>query len=286
MMIRAYHAATRRRPTKVLVPDTAHGTNPASCTLNGYEMVPIKTGADGISAPRGREAARDAHDDDVAAIMMTNPNTLGLFEEHLGEIARLVHEAGGLVYSDGANLNALLGRARPGDVGVDVMQINLHKTFTTPHGGGGPGSGAVGVVAQASSRSCPSPTVEKAGDKYRLDYRSAAVDRPAAQLLRQLRHVRARLHVHPRAGRRRARRTRRRWRSSTPTTCARVLADHLLARRTTSRRCTRSCSPTRSSSSETGVQTLDVAKRLIDYGYPPADGVLPAAAVTAARARS
>ncbi|NOZ00702.1 MAG: glycine dehydrogenase subunit 2 [Deltaproteobacteria bacterium] len=130
---------------KVLVPDTAHGTNPASCVLSRFKAVEIKSSEEGILDPA--EVAR-VMDDDVAAIMITNPNTLGLFEQDLPEVARIVHEKGGLVYGDGANLNAVMGRTRPASLGIDVMQFNLHKTFSTPHGGGGPGSGPVGVVRE------------------------------------------------------------------------------------------------------------------------------------------
>src|SRR5580692_5243844 len=140
MMIRAYHNDHGRSPRRVLIPDSAHGTNPASCALNGLTAVPFQTGSDGIIHP---ENIAPLLDDDVAAIMVTNPNTLGLFERNLPVIARMIHERGGLVYGDGANLNALMGRARPGDLGIDIMQFNLHKTFTTPHGGGGPGCGPV-----------------------------------------------------------------------------------------------------------------------------------------------
>ena len=132
--------------------------------------------------------------------MITNPSTLGLFEEQLGEIADVVHAAGGLVYMDGANLNALLGKVRPGEAGVDVMHINLHKTFTTPHGGGGPGSGVVGVGKELEPF-LPTPTVEKNGEKVRARLQAPEIDRPAALVLRQLRHVRARVHVHSRARR-------------------------------------------------------------------------------------
>jgi glycine dehydrogenase subunit 2 len=144
MMIRAYHQDRGRSPKKVLIPDTAHGTNPASCALNGLSAVPFPVGERGIVEP---ERLAPFVDDDVAALMITNPSTVGLFESHLPKIAAMVHERGGLVYGDGANLNALMGRARPGDIGIDVMQFNLHKTFTTPHGGGGPGCGPVGYKA-------------------------------------------------------------------------------------------------------------------------------------------
>jgi len=160
-MMRAWHQArgdTRR--TRILIPDSAHGTNPASTTMAGFSAVELP------SDTRGNidlDAVRAACDETCAGIMMTNPNTLGLFEEHIGEVLRLVHDCGGLVYGDGANLNALAGIARPGDLGVDVMHFNLHKTFSTPHGGGGPGSGPVGVSARLADF-LPGPIVERAGD--------------------------------------------------------------------------------------------------------------------------
>ncbi len=168
MMIRAHHQAQGRDPKKVLIPDTAHGTNPASCALNGLEAVPFPVGDDGIVTPEG---IAPFVDDDVAAIMVTNPNTVGLFESHIAEIAELIHGKGGLVYGDGANLNALMGKARPGDLGIDVMQFNLHKTFTTPHGGGGPGCGPVGYKALLDPFA-PVPVVEKQGENFVLDYDS------------------------------------------------------------------------------------------------------------------
>lgn len=143
MICRAYHderGDTKR--TKVIIPDSAHGTNPASAAVAGLDVVSVKSLPDGTVDV---EALKPLLDDTVAAMMMTNPNTLGIFERQIPEIARLVHEAGGLMYYDGANLNPMLGMARPGDMGFDVMHINLHKTFSTPHGGGGPGSGPVGV---------------------------------------------------------------------------------------------------------------------------------------------
>jgi glycine dehydrogenase subunit 2 len=164
MMIRAYHQARGNPRRRVLVPDTAHGTNPASCALNGYDVVQLASGPDGRLHP---EVVRAAMDEDVAAIMITNPNTLGIFESHIAEIAEIVHAKGGLVYGDGANLNALLGVARPGDMGFDVMQFNLHKTFATPHGGGGPGSGPV-AVKEGLVPYLPLPLVVRDGAAYRL----------------------------------------------------------------------------------------------------------------------
>lgn len=158
MIMRRFHMLTgHMQRTKVIVPDSAHGTNPASAAVCGLEVVQVK------SLPDGRvdvDALKELLDDTVAGMMMTNPNTLGLFESRVGEIADLVHEAGGLMYYDGANLNPLLGVARPGDMGFDIMHVNLHKTFSTPHGGGGPGSGPVGV-AHGLEDLLPTPRVER-----------------------------------------------------------------------------------------------------------------------------
>ena len=144
MIMRQYHMAKGDlKRTKVIVPDSAHGTNPASAAVCGLEVVEVKSNADGLVDV---EALKPLLGDDIAGIMMTNPNTLGLFEREIGEIATLVHGCGGLLYYDGANMNPLLGMVRPGDMGFDIMHLNLHKTFSTPHGGGGPGSGPVGVA--------------------------------------------------------------------------------------------------------------------------------------------
>ncbi|HMT05056.1 MAG: aminomethyl-transferring glycine dehydrogenase subunit GcvPB [Solirubrobacterales bacterium] len=142
LLTRAYHADQGRNPGKVLTPDTAHGTNPASVTMAGYEVVKVATNEKG-----GVDVAdlKSKIDDDVACLMLTNPNTLGVFDENIAEMAGLVHEAGGLLYYDGANLNAIMGQARPGDMGFDIVHVNLHKSFSQPHGGGGPGAGPIAV---------------------------------------------------------------------------------------------------------------------------------------------
>ena len=143
MIIKAYHESRNdHQRTKVIVPDSAHGTNPASAAVCGLDVVEVKSTPDGLVDV---EHLKTLLGDDIAGMMMTNPNTLGLFEVHIPEITKLIHDCGGLMYYDGANLNPLLGECRPGDMGFDVMHINLHKTFSTPHGGGGPGSGPVGV---------------------------------------------------------------------------------------------------------------------------------------------
>ncbi len=164
LMIRAYHTAHGNPRKKILIPDTAHGTNPASAALCNYQVVEIKSGKEGILTA---EAVAAVMDENVAALMLTNPNTLGLFEKNIAEIAKIVHSKGGLVYCDGANQNALLGQARVGDMGVDVLHFNLHKTFTTPHGGGGPGSGPV-AVKKILEPYLPIPRVLKEGKQYHL----------------------------------------------------------------------------------------------------------------------
>ncbi len=165
-IIHAYHNARGNKKSKVIVPDSAHGTNPATSAMVGYEIVQVK------SNERGGvdlESLKSVLDDQVAALMLTNPNTLGLFDENIHVIADMVHKAGGLLYYDGANANAIMGYARPGDAGFDVCHLNLHKTFSTPHGGGGPGSGPVGVKKELIPF-LPTPTVENDGQKYYLDY--------------------------------------------------------------------------------------------------------------------
>lgn len=161
MVIRAYHLSRGDNArTKVIVPDSAHGTNPASAAVAGLEIVEVKSRPDGTVDV---DDLRPLLDETIAAVMMTNPNTLGIFEKNIPEIAELVHKAGALLYYDGANLNPMLGVARPGDMGFDVMHINLHKTFSTPHGGGGPGSGPVGVRA-GLEQFLPNPRVIKKED--------------------------------------------------------------------------------------------------------------------------
>ena len=165
LMMRAYHhdrGDTKR--TKILIPDSAHGTNPASTTMSGFQMIELP------SDKRGNvdmDALRAACDDTVVGLMLTNPNTLGLFDEHIMQIAEVVHDCGGLLYGDGANLNALLGIFKPAALGFDVMHYNLHKTFSTPHGGGGPGSGPVGATEKLS-KYLPGPIVAKANDQTEI----------------------------------------------------------------------------------------------------------------------
>lgn len=167
LIIKAYHASRGdSKRNKIIVPDSAHGTNPSSAQVAGFDIVEIKSDKYGAV---DIEALKAVLDDEVAGLMLTNPSTLGLFEKNIKEIADLVHEAGGLLYYDGANMNAIMGITRPGDMGFDVMHYNLHKTFSTPHGGGGPGSGPVGV-REDLVKFLPCPMVEKNGDKYTLNY--------------------------------------------------------------------------------------------------------------------
>ncbi len=165
MIMKAYHE--RRgdlKRTKMIIPDSAHGTNPASAAMLGFDCITIKSTPNGLV---DLEALKQALSDEVAGIMLTNPNTLGLFETDILEISHLVHDSGGLLYYDGANLNALLGVARPGDMGFDIMHMNLHKTFSTPHGGGGPGSGPVSVK-QHLAHLLPNPRIVKANGRYEI----------------------------------------------------------------------------------------------------------------------
>jgi glycine dehydrogenase subunit 2 len=175
LLTRSYHADRGEKRTKVLTPDTAHGTNPASVTMAGYEVVQVATDArGGVDV----DDLRAKVDDEIACLMLTNPNTLGLFDENIHEIAAIVHEAGGTLYYDGANLNAIMGHSRPGDMGFDIVHVNLHKSFSQPHGGGGPGSGPI-AVSERIEPYLPVPRVVRregrngAAPSYDLDH-----DRP------------------------------------------------------------------------------------------------------------
>jgi glycine cleavage system P protein (glycine dehydrogenase) subunit 2 len=167
MLIKAYHEKNGEIKRKnIILPDSAHGTNPSSAQIVGYNVIEIK------STPEGDvdvEALKEHLNDELAGFMLTNPSTLGIFEANIKEISTLIHEAGGLLYYDGANMNAIMGKARPGDMGFDVMHYNLHKTFSTPHGGGGPGCGAIGFKNKLAPFQ-PVPVIEKIDNKYHLNY--------------------------------------------------------------------------------------------------------------------
>ena len=166
MIIKKYFEEKGEHRTKVIVSDSAHGTNPASAAMAGFQVVEIESNQKGMI---DLAALREAVDQEVAALMLTNPNTLGIFEKDILEIAEIVHQAGGLLYYDGANMNAIMGYVRPGDMNFDVLHFNLHKTFSTPHGGGGPGAGPVGVK-EFLSPYLPAPVLSKDQDRYYWDY--------------------------------------------------------------------------------------------------------------------
>ncbi|MEE9514942.1 MAG: aminomethyl-transferring glycine dehydrogenase subunit GcvPB [Candidatus Brocadiales bacterium] len=166
MIVRAYYEKKGEARKKILIPDSAHGTNPASAALCGFDVVEVESNRQGMM---DTGALRKAVSSDVAALMITNPNTLGIFEKDIAESCHILHEAGGLVYCDGANMNAMLGRMRPGDMGIDLLHLNLHKTFTGPHGGGGPGSGPLGVTA-ALRPFLPVPRIEQKHGTYMFNY--------------------------------------------------------------------------------------------------------------------
>jgi glycine dehydrogenase subunit 2 len=247
----------------VLVPDSSHGTNPATAARCGFRIVSIP------SNERGRvdlEALRQAVDERTAVLMLTNPNTLGLFEEEIGELTRVVHEAGGLVYCDGANMNAILGRARPGDMGFDLMHFNLHKTFSTPHGGGGPGAGPV-AVKEFLAEYLPVPVVERVGEQYRRDWqrpRSIGRMHGWGGNFGILARAYAYIHSNGAEGLKEI--------SETAVLNANYLASQLAERFRFDygTRCMHEFVLSARPQKERGVAALDIGKRLMDYGfYPP-----------------
>lgn len=261
LLIRAWQKARGNPRKKVLIPDTAHGTNPASCALCSYDVVSIRTGTSGLLEPR---AVAEQMDEEVAALMLTNPNTCGLFEKHIVEISEIVHAKGGLVYFDGANLNALMGIAKPGDMGVDVMHFNLHKTFSTPHGGGGPGSGPVGVT-EALARYLPTPMVNLRDGQYVLDEVPESIGKLKSFNGHVGMHIRAYAYAMALGAAGLADTSR----------YAVLNANYLLARLKETYYAPypgpvmHECILTDRNQSARGVKTLDIAKRLMDYGYHP-----------------
>ncbi len=270
LIIRAYHRARNdMKRTKILIPDSAHGTNPASAALGGFTVVEVPSDERGGVDVEALEAAMD---DTVAGLMLTNPNTLGLFDENIERIEKIVHGKGGLLYYDGANANAILGISRPGDMGFDVLHFNLHKTFGTPHGGGGPGSGPV-AVKDFLEPFLPVPTVVLEDGKYRLNY-----DRP--QTIGQMKSfygnflVMVKAYAYIRSlgpdGLREASRD------------AVLNANYLLSRVREyydvpyDRYCKHEfvISPSKIKK-QTGVRTLDISKRLLDYGVHPPTNYFP-----------
>ncbi len=263
LMIRAFHEARGGARRLVLIPDSAHGTNPATAAMAGYSVRTIRSNGRGTMDLEDLAANMT---EEVACLMLTNPNTLGIFEDKIKEVAAIVHAKGGLIYMDGANLNAMLGIARPGDFGVDCLHLNLHKTFSTPHGGGGPGAGPVAVKAGLAPY-LPVPRIEKAEDgSFRLNYdRPDSIGRVRAffgnfgVLVRALAYI---LTCGPDGLRKlsehavlNANYIRKRLESyydlpfKTPTLHEVVFSDKL--------------------QNKSGVQTMDIAKRLLDYGFHP-----------------
>ena len=268
MLMRAFidardgEGASARRRT-MLIPDSAHGTNPASANLSGFTVKTIRSTAEGLT---DLEHLRDlCSHGDVAGLMLTNPNTLGLFEKNIREICRIVHDAGGLVYMDGANMNALVGFARPGDMGVDVIHLNLHKTFSTPHGGGGPGCGPCCCTKELEPF-LPVPRIIKEGEEYRLDFdRPQSIGRVKAFFGNFGMMVRALAYIltHGYDGLREA------------TEAAVLNARYIAHGLSTDYDKPFASAPmhevvfTDKRQSRKGVHTLDIAKRLIDYGFHP-----------------
>lgn len=263
MLIRAFHEAKGDfKRIKVIIPDSAHGTNPASATVAGFETITVKSNEKGLV---DLEDLKRVVGVDTAALMLTNPNTLGLFEENIQELAAVVHDAGGKLYYDGANLNAVLSKARPGDMGFDVVHLNLHKTFTGPHGGGGPGSGPVGVKADLIPF-LPKPIITNQGDEFVLDYnRPQSIGRVKPYYGNFGINVRAYTYI----------------RSMGPDGLKAVTEDAVLNANYMMRKlapyydlpfdkhCKHEFVLSGKRQKKLGVRTLDIAKRLLDFGYHP-----------------
>lgn len=262
LMIRARFEDKKEKRDKILIPDSAHGTNPASSSLAGFKVVKIK------SNPEGEvdlNSLSKNMNEEVACIMLTVPNTLGLFERNILNIAKIVHSKGGFVYLDGANLNALMGITKPGDFGVDIMHFNLHKTFSTPHGGGGPGSGPVGVKEKLVPY-LPLPTIEKKEDTYYLNYqrpKSIGKVRSFYGNVKVVIKAYCYLRILGKEGLRKvsenailsANYIRKKLEDCYPSPYKGV--------------CMHECVLSGESKREKGVRTLDIAKRLLDFGIHP-----------------
>ena len=267
MLIRAFldkrdgEASKDRRV--MLIPESAHGTNPASAALAGFTVKAIRATADGLTDMAHLRELCDQGG--VAGVMFTNPNTVGIFEKDIKEICEIIHTAGGLVYMDGANMNALVGVARPGDMGVDVIHLNLHKTFSTPHGGGGPGCGPCCCTAELAEF-LPTPRVEKSGETYRLNYdKPESIGRVKAffgnfgMMVRALSYI----YTHGAEGLREA--------TEAAVLNARYVSKQLedTFHKPYESDCMHEAIFSHKNQSKKGVVTLDIAKRLIDYGFHP-----------------
>lgn len=263
MMMKEYHIKRGDLERNIIVvPDSAHGTNPASAAVAGFDIIEIKSKENGLV---DLEALKNVMSDKIAGFMLTNPNTLGLFDENILEISNIVHEAGGLMYYDGANANAILGISRPGDMGFDVVHLNLHKTFSTPHGGGGPGAGPVGVKKHLAPF-LPLPVVSKNDEKYYFDY-----DRPLS--IGKVRSFYGNFGVLVRAysyimsmGPDGLKEVAENAVLNANYIAQKLKDDYLLA---FDKICMHECVLSGDKQKALGVSTLDIAKRLLDFGYHP-----------------
>jgi glycine dehydrogenase subunit 2 len=262
LIFSAYHKCRGSRRTKILIPDTAHGTNPASAALCGLHPVPVKSGPKGVLDP---EVIAKLMDEETAGIMVTNPNTLGFFEENIKKIAEIVHAGGGLVYGDGANMNAIMGVVDLKKCGVDILHLNLHKTFSTPHGGGGPGAGPVCVIRDLE-KFLPFPRAVKEGERYRLDYncpksvgRIHAFHGNFGILIRAYSYILSMGAKHLKKA------------SQLAVLNANYIKEKLKAdlHLPYDRPCMHECVFTDQEQHDQKVSTLDMAKRLMDFGYHP-----------------
>jgi glycine dehydrogenase subunit 2 len=262
MILRSYFSHAKRSRSKVLIPDTAHGTNPASVSMCGFKAIPVKSNKDGII---DRDAVRALMDPDVAGIMITNPNTLGLFESSICDICDIVHKQGGVVYGDGANLNAIMGVVKVGHLGIDMVHINLHKTFSTPHGGGGPGAGPL-AVKKRFMPFLPVPLIEKKDERYvftyDIPYSIGQVKSFYGHFLVCLRAYAYILSMGP-------------YGLKMASTTAVLNANYIRTKLKKyfhlpyDTQCMHECVFTDKYQEEYSVSTLDIAKRLIDYGFHP-----------------
>ena len=263
MVMKAYHQNHQDyKRTRMMVPDSAHGTNPATANVVGFDVIEVKSDSRGLV---DLEDLRAKMSGEVAGLMLTNPNTLGLFEEDIKEIAAIVHDQGGLLYYDGANLNGIMGVTRPGDMGFDVVHVNLHKTFSTPHGGGGPGSGPVGVKAPLADF-LPVPLVVRQGGTYRFDYqRPLSIGKVKNYYGNFGVIVKAYTYIKALGG------------SGLKEACQHAVLNANYLRHQLrapyhipqDRLCKHEFVATSKNQTPQGVTTLDIAKRLIDYGYHP-----------------
>lgn len=262
LMFRAYHMMNGNVRKRIIIPDSAHGTNPASIVLSGYAVTQLPSDSNGLM---DMDALKRALDDDVAGLMITNPNTLGLFETNISRIIDLVHDVGGLVYMDGANLNALMGISRPGDMGFDACHMNLHKTFSTPHGGGGPGSGPVAIKAKLA-KFLPVPVLEKKGNVFSWDWnRPDSIGSVHTYYGNFGMHVRALAYIRSLGG-----------------NGLRAISENAIINANYLRKklsptyqiyidkpCMHEAVFSGNNQKSKGVRTTDIAKRLLDYGFHP-----------------